>query len=138
MIQIGLALFQSCMFTAIVLGFFLSKYMNGKTFFNPITLIVLTTLEFLVLSQSSRLLKREENTLVKDLLELLHPWRDEYGIIAKMRKTRGQFQLGNREGKQKSSLYYCLLLEKIGPDTDMDTVSLSNITEIESDAESQV
>ena len=133
-------MFQACMFMVVLLGFFLSKYlyMKGRTFFNPITLTVLSTLEILVLSVSSRLLKREEITLIKDLLELLHPWREEYGIVAKMRKTRGQFQEGSREGKQKSSLYYCLLLEKIGPDTDIDTVSLSEMTEMESDVESQV
>lgn len=128
----------------IVIGFFLSRYLvsNGRlTFFNPITLVVLGSLELGVLSQCGRFFQREESTLKKDLLDLFHPWRQEYGVIAKVRKTRGQIADIAREGeKKRSSNYYCLVLEKRGPDDDIDTVGLSTseITDIESDVESQV
>ncbi|KAL7542841.1 hypothetical protein ACHAXR_012150 [Thalassiosira sp. AJA248-18] len=132
-VHIGVGLFQACMLLGIVLGFFLSRYILGKNFFNPITLGVLLVLEFGVLSQAGRLFQREENALTKALLELLHPWQQQYGIIAKMRKTGGPIG----EGK-KSAIYYCLVLEKMQPDNDTDTVSLSTCTDMESDIESEV
>eukprot|EP00581_Thalassiosira_minuscula_P007479 CAMPEP_0183710540 /NCGR_PEP_ID=MMETSP0737-20130205/6250_1 /TAXON_ID=385413 /ORGANISM="Thalassiosira miniscula, Strain CCMP1093" /LENGTH=220 /DNA_ID=CAMNT_0025938833 /DNA_START=47 /DNA_END=709 /DNA_ORIENTATION=+ len=138
-IHIGVAMFQACLFAVILLGFFLTRYMrNGKPFFNPITLGVLGTLEFGVLSQSGRILQREEIALTKELLELFRPWREQYGIMAKMRKTRGHnIEVENKED-QKSTCY-CLVLEKMGPDDDLDTVSLSSsFTDIESEFDSEV
>lgn len=131
-VQILVAMFQACLFLVIMLGFLFSKYMN-RSFFNPITILVLGTLELGVLAQSARFLKREETRLIMELLKLLHPWRQEYGIIAKVRKTKGQIT----EGK-KSSTHYCLVLEKMGPDRDIDTASVSTFTQMESDIESQV
>lgn len=134
LIHIAVAIFQAFLFVVIMLGFFVSKLFMQRPFFNPITLGVLGTLEFGVLLQSARSFQMEEHTLTKDLLEIFHPWRD-YGVFAKVRKTRGQCRDG--EGK-KSSIFYCLVLEKRGPeDGDIDTASLSSFTEIESDIESQ-
>lgn len=127
----------------IVLGFFVSKYASTKfPFFNPITLCVLGTFEVVVLFSSGNALYREESKLVAELLELLRPWRDDYGIVAKVRKTRGRSRTNNtgRSGrsnndKDNSSLYYCIVLEKITPGIDVDTVSLSSLTDIESVAD---
>lgn len=137
MIQIALALFQACLFLVIMLGFFLSRYLNGISFFNPITLVVLGTMEFAVLSVSGRFFQREELKLKKELLDLVHPWRQEYGIIAKMRKFRGQIR-EEQVGKRSNTLYYCLVLEKRGPTDDIDTVSPSSLTDTESAIESEV
>lgn len=135
--QILVCMFQACLFLVTMLGFFLSKYMQTPLF-SPIALVVLGSLEFAVLLQSGRFLIREEKKLVNELIQLLHPWRQEYGIIAKMRKTKGKL-IGaeNREGRN-SSTHYCLVLDKSRPDHDADTVSLSNFTEMESDIDSQV
>ena len=140
-VAIGVALFHACMLVVVMIGFFMTRYnlLRGQTFFNPITLGVLGPLEFGVISQSHRLFQREEKTLSKELLELLRPWRQEYGIIAKMRRVRGQITSGEGGGEQKqSSTYYCLLLEKMGPDHEADTMSLSTFTGIESEVESDV
>lgn len=131
LIHIGVAIFQGCLFLVIFLGFILSRYMNGRTFLNPITLGVLGTLQFGVLSQSGRFFQQEENTLKKELLELFVNWRQEYGIIAKMRKTK-------IEKNKKSSTCYCLVLEKMGPADEIDTVNMSAFTDMESEIESQV
>ena len=72
----------------------------------------------------------------KELLELFVNWRQEYGIIAKIRKTRGHvIEDENREDK-KASTCYCLVLEKMGPDDEIDTVSMSTFTDMESEIES--
>ncbi len=141
-ITIGVTMFQAVLLLVLLFGFFFSKYVipSGKTFFNPITLCVLATLEFGVLSQSGRFFQREELVLRKEMLELLRPWRAEYGIVCKMRKVRGEISI---EEQKRSSTYYCLILEKTGPDYDLDTASMSTYTGIESeiddsDVESQV
>lgn len=133
MATIGVAIFQACICVVIVLGFFCAK----TTFFNPITIVVLGTLEFGVLLRSGRFYQREETVLIKDMLEVLHPWRQEYGIIAKMRKTRTQRR--DNDGEAKTiALYYCLVLDKMGPDDDEGTVTMSTFTDEDSDVESQV
>ena len=136
-ITIGVAMFQACLVLVLLFGFFFSKYVipGGKTFFNPITLCVLATLEFGVISQSGRFFQREELALRKELLELLRPWRAEYGIVCKMRKARGEIRI---EDEKRSSTYYCLILEKMPPNYDLDTASMSTFTEIESMDESDV
>ena len=131
-VQIGCAMFQACLFFVVVLGFFASKY-AGFRFFNPITLGVLGVTEFVVLSQSAKLIRREEEKLVKEMLEVVHPWRQQYDIIAKMRKSRG------KAGEELTYIpYYCLVLE-IDTDHDTDTVDLStsSMTDMESDIEEQ-
>ena len=134
-VHFATALFQACLFIVVLIGFFLTKF-QVINFFNPITLGVLGVLQIGILSQSARINKREESELCRQLHEVVHPWRDAYGIIAKIRKTRGQIG-EDREGKS-SSTYYCLVLEKIGPEHDLDTASISEFTEMESDVESQV
>lgn len=138
-VHIGVGLFQACLFLAIILGFLVSRFsdMGSKSFFNPITLCVLGLLQFGVLSQSGRFFQREESTLTKSLLEIMHPWKQEYRIIAKMRKTRGKIG-GEDSNEKRSHVYYCLVLEKMRPDDEIDTVSLSSFTDMESDVESQV
>lgn len=110
----------------------MSKYVVSFPFFHPITLCVMGTFEMLVLAGTGRMLHREESRLVSDLLALLHPWRDEYGVVAKMRKSRGKFSRRDGE-KEKSTMCYCIVLEKITPGHDLGTLSLSSITDIESD-----
>ena len=139
-VHVAMNIFQACLFIVVVLGFFLTKYnVLGQSFFNPITFGVLGTLEFTVLSITGRYFQREESVLIKELLALVKPRRQQYNVIGKVRKTRGKIG-EDREGKAKSSNYYCLVLDKILPDTDVDTVSISSsaFTEIESDVESQV
>merc|ERR1719253_2136338 len=106
----------------------------GRTFFNPITLSILVFLELCVLIQSARYFQREESKLKNDLLGVLHPWQQQYGIVAKMRKTRGRF--GDDGDGKKSSMHYCLVLDKMDPEHD-DTASVSTFTEMVSDVESQ-
>jgi hypothetical protein len=128
------ALSQACLLAWIVIGFLVSKYVLSYPFFSPVALCVLGTFELLVLSGTGQLLHRQESKLISDLLALLHPWRDEYGIVAKMRKSRGKFTIGD-SGKEKSITCYCIVLEKITPGLDIGTVSLTSFTDIESDDE---
>ena len=127
LIAIGVALFQTCLLTVLILGFVLSRFnvMQKQSFFNPITVGVLGTLEFGILSQSARFFQQEERILCKELLELFRPWRAEYSIIAKMRRVRGKIAHG-----KGTSTYYCLVLEKItDQDIDTDTMSISTYKE---------
>ncbi|KAL3804559.1 hypothetical protein ACHAWO_005454 [Cyclotella atomus] len=128
------ALSQACLLAWIIIGFLVSKYILSFPFFSPVALCVLGTFELLVLSGTGRMLHREESKLISDLLALLHPWTEEYGIVAKMRKSRGKFRVGDN-GKEKSITCYCIVLEKITPGLDIGTVSLSSFTDIESDDE---
>eukprot|EP00956_Cyclotella_meneghiniana_P038886 scaffold161696_cov70-Cyclotella_meneghiniana.AAC.2 len=89
---------------------------------------------FRVLTGTGHMRHREESKLVSDLLAILHPWRSEYGIVAKLRKSRGKFIIGDNS-QEKSVSCYCILLEKITPGYDLGTLSLSSFTDIESDDE---
>jgi len=137
LIAIGVALFQTCLLTVLILGFVLSRFnvMQKQSFFNPITVGVLGTLEFGILSQSARFFQQEERNLCKELLELFRPWRAEYSIIAKMRRVRGKIAHG-----KGTSTYYCLVLEKITDQDDTDTMSVSTYMESvpECDTDSRV
>lgn len=136
-IQIGVALFQACLFLVVMIGFILSRTI-AVAFFNPISLGILGTLELVFLSQFGRFFQREEIRLKDGLLQLTHPWRQQYGIIANVRKSRGRIG-EDGVGKQSSSpIYYCLLLERSESGRSVDTISLSTHTDIESDIESQV
>jgi hypothetical protein len=117
-----------------MIGFFVSKYAVSFPFFDPVALCVMGAFELVVLSGMGQMLHREESRLASDLLALLYPWRDEYGIIAKMRKSRGKFRTDD-DGNEKSITCYCIVLEKITPALDLGTVSLSSFTDIESDDE---
>ena len=135
MIHIAVALFQTCLILAVLLGYFFSQYkhdVGDGAFLNPVTLAVIGALELGVLFLSARYFQREELDLKRDLLELIHPWRGRYGVMARLRKTRGNIGEGKR-----SSTYYCLVLERMGPDDDLDTASLSTFADIESDEESR-
>ena len=114
--------------------------MQKQSFFNPITVGVLGTLEFGILSQSARFFQQEERNLCKELLELFRPWRAEYSIIAKMRRVRGKIAHG-----KGTSTYYCLVLDKFTDqdiDTDTDTMSVStymeSVADMECDTDSRV
>lgn len=94
----------------------------------PITIAVLGTLEFGVLSQSTRFFQREESELVEALIELFQPWR-ERRVIAKMRKVHGDI-----DDTKKSTTCYCLIIEKLGPDIGLDdTMSLSTFADFNSE-----
>ena len=112
----------------------MSKYFLPFPFFNSINIIVMGSLELLVLTGTGHMRHREESKLVSDLLAILHPWRSEYGIVAKLRKSRGKFIIGDNS-QEKSVSCYCILLEKITPGYDLGTLSLSSFTDIESDDE---
>jgi hypothetical protein len=130
-----MAFFQACLLAFVVLAFFLSRYTSRFPFFNPVTLCIIGVFEVIVLSGSGHVLRREESKLVADLLALLYPWRDEYGVVAKVRKSRGRCGTHSNTVNDKSVVYYCILLEKILLGTDVDTVSVSSHTDLESDAE---
>ena len=68
----------------------------------------------------------------RELQELFWPWRRAYNVVAKMRKTRGRITANE---DKKSSICYCLVLEKVGQDEDVDTASLSTFTEEGSEAD---
>jgi len=127
LVTIGVALFQFWWLSTIIIGFFISKYLVNF-FFHPITLAVFAALEFCVLYWSGRLHRREEMILSQNLLALFHPWRQEYGIIAKMRKVTGLIAVESGVGKVAAT-YYCLVLEKATPANDIDTLSLSGRTD---------
>ena len=129
-----MALSQALLLAWIVIGFLVSKYVIYFPFFSPVSLAVLGSFELLVLSGAGRLQNREESRLISDVLALLHPMRDDYGIIAKMRKSRGKFVV-DESGHEKSITCYCIVLEKITPGLDIGTISLSSFTDIESDEE---
>mmetsp|Transcript_11375 Transcript_11375/g.20536 ORF Transcript_11375/g.20536 Transcript_11375/m.20536 type:complete len:223 (-) Transcript_11375:248-916(-) len=134
-------LFYMCLFIVLIFGFVSSLYTDVTIFLNPVTLGILGTLVLVVNYRSGRFFQQEENTLNKKLLEILHPWRQEYSIVAKLRKTRGQIggSVDGRDSEGKiSSVYYCLVLEKRGPEDDIDTISLSTFTDMESEIDSQV
>eukprot|EP00956_Cyclotella_meneghiniana_P028427 scaffold65997_cov22-Cyclotella_meneghiniana.AAC.1 len=76
-------------------AFRVSKYFLPFPFFNSINIIVMGSLELLVLTGTGHMRHREESKLVSDLLAILHPWRSEYGIVAKLRKSRGKFIIGD-------------------------------------------
>lgn len=134
-IHIGAVIFQAGLFIVIFLGLILSLYIDSYSFFNPIIFGILGTLELGVLSQSGRVFQREEKQLKKELLDLFRPWRQQYSVVAKIRKTKGQIA----EDKDKtSSTFYCLVLEKMRPDDDADTVSISTFTDVESEIDSEV
>jgi len=99
----------------------------------PITIAVLGTLEFGVLSQSTRFFQREESELVDALIELFQPWR-ERRVIAKMRKVHGDI-----DDTKKSTTCYCLIIEKLGPDTGLDdTMSISTFADFNSEISDEV
>lgn len=130
-IQIAVVIFQACLLMGLLLWLLLSRCVGcGWSFFNPITLGIFGALEVGVLSQSGRYFQREEKKLKTELLELCLSWRREYGIIAKVRKTRGQVLV---DGEKKVSTYYCLVLEKMGPNDDADTVSVSTFADVGSE-----
>jgi membrane protein implicated in regulation of membrane protease activity len=138
LVTIAAALFQACCLVVVILGFFVSKFLVSG-FFHPITLAVFAAAEFCVLYYSGRLYRGEERKLTQDLLALFHPWRQEYGITAKMRKITGQIAV-ERGGGLVTATYFCLVLEKTMSANDDDTVSLSAQTETDmgSDMDSQV
>jgi hypothetical protein len=99
----------------------------------PITIAVLGTLEFGVLSQSTRLFQREECKLVEALIELFQPFR-ERRVKAKMLKVHGHI-----DDTKKSTTCYCLVIEKLGPDTGLDdTMSLSTFADFNSEISDEV
>merc|ERR1719464_959723 len=89
-IHIGVVIFQASLCIAIVIGVILTVYVEDCSFFNPISLGVLGTLEAVVLFQAARLFQREERELQRGLQELFRPWQRAYNIVAKVRKTRGR------------------------------------------------
>lgn len=128
------ALSQILLLSWIIFGFIVSKYVLPFPFFDSMNIIIMGALELLVLSSTGHMRHKEESKLVSDLLAILHPWRSEYGIIAKLRKSRGKFIIGDSL-QEKSVTCYCILLEKITPGYDLGTRSLSTFTDIESDDE---
>ena len=116
-----------------MLGLYVSRYVSTSFMRNPFLIGFFGFAEISLLVWSGRFVQQEENRLVKDLRELLYPWKDEYGIVSKVRKSRGTLSIGD---KKKSSTYFCLILEKIGPNADYDTESLTSaFTDDESDVE---
>lgn len=148
-----LLMFHTVMLITAVLGFFVDKSIlayNCKWFtetlsrlrtansflvvFSPITLSVLISIELVVILYSAFFFQREEKRLVSELLELLQPWKESYGIVAKVRKARGKL-----EENGESTTFYCLVLEKRGFATNnsADTASLSWTQTNSEDEESQ-
>ncbi len=128
--------FQVCLLAICVLGFYITRYFISLSFMkSPIFLGVLGVAELGVLLWSGRLMQREEAKLVNDLRQMFRPWKEDYGIFAKVRKSRGSCMIGERS---RSSTFYCVVLEKIGPNADYqyDTESLTTThTDNESDVE---
>lgn len=129
-----LLMFHTVMLITAVLGFFVDKSILGYNFFSPITLSVLISIELVVILYSAFFFQREEKRLVSELLELLQPWKESYGIVAKVRKARGKL-----EENGESTTFYCLVLEKRGFATNnsADTASLSWTQTNSEDEESQ-
>ena len=131
-----MVLFQACILLGLLLWLTLSRYVAGWSFANPITLGALGALECGVLAQSSWRFQAEERRLRADLLALCRSWRRDYGVFAKVRKTRGDIAAIG-DGKQAST-YYCLVLERVGPRGDADTVSVSTFADSDSEVDAEV
>jgi hypothetical protein len=128
-IAVCVAIFQGLILLSILIGFIFSKFIMGnRPFLNPVSLGILVTLEFVILMSSGRYFQKEERKLTEGLLSLLHPWREKYEIVAKIRKTKGK----------NSSTIYCIVLEKLESEHDVDTASMSTCVDIDTDVESQV
>mmetsp|Transcript_4250 Transcript_4250/g.9480 ORF Transcript_4250/g.9480 Transcript_4250/m.9480 type:complete len:209 (-) Transcript_4250:391-1017(-) len=128
--------FQVCLLVICMLGFYITRYFISLSFMkSPIFLGVLGIAELGVLLWSGRFMQREEAKLVNDIRQMFRPWKEEYGIFAKVRKSRGTCMIGERS---RSSTFYCVVLEKIGPNVDYhyDTESLTTThTDDESDVD---
>ena len=61
------------------------------------------------------------NDIDPEPLALFHPWRQEYVIIAKMRKVTGPIATESGVGKETATYYW--------PANDIDTLSLSRRTD---------
>ena len=95
---------------------------------------VLFSMEIVVIVYAAFFFQREEKRLVSELLELLQPWKENYDIVAKVRKARGKFEEGG-----ESATFYCLVLDKrgVGTNNSANTASLSWSQTIPEDEESR-
>jgi hypothetical protein len=114
-----------------ILGFAMESHLSiNMELLGPLIIGVAGLAEVVLLSGSGRLYQKEEAVLKANLMEVFYSWRNDYGIVAKMRKSRGHIN------NAKSSTYYCVMLEKICEGVDVDTASLSSFqstTDIESE-----
>lgn len=114
-----LLLSQALLLTLVTVGFVVTNCTRAE-FFNPVTLAILASAELLFLAGYACFNRAEESRLVLELLSLLRPWKERFGVSVKVRKARGKI-----DGRKDPSTFYCLVLQKRS-NNGAETASLSS------------